>query len=148
MHCTKCSKELPAWATHCPYCGATVAMPEALPKENSSPQPATADRKTFCVKCGAQLHPQAGFCTKCGATRAGVYDQPLQHSVPHRAPMNAMPGQLVCPRCGSVNVTKGAMPQWAMIAAIVGFLLICVFSLFFLMVKDPNRCLNCGYSFK
>jgi uncharacterized membrane protein YvbJ len=147
MHCTKCSKELPPGAMNCPYCGATVAMLEALPK-NSSPQPATADRKTFCVKCGAELHPQAGFCTKCGATRASVNAQPPQYSVPPGAPIKAMPGQLACPRCGSLNVTKGTIPQWAMIAAIVGFLIVCVFSLFFLMVKDPNRCLNCGYTFK
>lgn len=34
--------------------------------------------------------------------------------------------------------TEEKMPQWALIAAIVGFVFICVFSLFFLMVKEKT----------
>ena len=43
---------------------------------------------------------------------------------------------------------KGKIAQWAIIAAIVGFFVLCVLSLLFLPVKEPNRCLNCGYEFK
>jgi ribosomal protein L40E len=149
MHCTKCSKALPEGATHCPYCGAEVAIVGAAPNEgialNQAP-PATAERKTFCVKCGAELHPQAGFCTKCGTTRSNVNFQQQQPMMPPQ-PHGHMHGQLVCPRCGSTNVLKAKTAQWALIAAIIGFFLVCVLSLFFLMVKDPNRCLNCGYQF-
>lgn len=151
MHCTKCSKAPPAGATHCPYCGAPVAILEAEPMPNSlpdsSPQPATAQGKIFCVKCGAELQPHAGFCTKCGTTRANVNFQQPQLPMSQGQPMNAMPGQLICPRCGSTNVMKAKTAQWAMITAIVGFFVICALSLLFLLVKDPNRCLNCGYTF-
>ena len=158
MHCTKCGKAIPEGSTHCPYCGAEAAKVETAPKEGTAlkeAQPATAERKIFCVKCGAELHPQAGFCTKCGATRANVNFQqqqpmmsPQQPGMPPPQPRGHMPGQLVCPRCGSTNVLKAKTAQWALIAAIVGFFLICALSLFFLMIKDPNRCLNCGYQFQ
>lgn len=34
--------------------------------------------------------------------------------------------------------------MWAVVGAIVGFFIVCFFSLFFLLAKDDNICLNCG----
>jgi hypothetical protein len=58
-----------------------------------------------------------------------------------------MIGQLICPRCGSTSVVKGGTPQWAIIVAIVGLFVVCFLSLFFLLVKEPNRCMHCGLEF-
>ena len=59
-----------------------------------------------------------------------------------------MVGQIVCPRCGSTGILKGGIPVWAIVASVVGFLLVLCFSLLFLLVKEPNKCLNCGLEFK
>jgi ribosomal protein L40E len=147
MQCARCNRELPTGATHCPYCGADLGNLSAAPAGagSASAQQATADRQTFCVKCGAPLSPQAGFCTQCSTPRPSTGFQPPNAQV---SPVYPVAGQLVCARCGSTNVLKGKIAQWAVITAIVGFFIICVLSLLFLLVKEPNRCLNCGYEFK
>lgn len=38
--------------------------------------------------------------------------------------------------------------MWAIIAAVVGFLIVLCFSLLFLLVKEPHRCVHCGLEFK
>jgi hypothetical protein len=146
MLCPQCNRDLPYGATHCPYCGVVignVSPPGAA--ASSPPQTPVAERQTFCVKCGAPLPANASFCTQCSTPRQGATLRPPNAPV---APVAPLAGQLVCPRCGSTNVLKGKIAQWAIIAAIVGFFIVCVLSLFFLLVKEPNRCLNCGYEFK
>jgi hypothetical protein len=49
-----------------------------------------------------------------------------------------------CPRCGSTHSQRGGIPTWAVICAIVGFFVVCVLSLLFLIAKDDNQCFNCG----
>jgi ribosomal protein L40E len=147
MQCAQCNRELPAGATHCPYCGADLGKLSAAPAiaGSAGPQQATADRQTFCVKCGAPLPPQAGFCTQCSTPRPGTGFQPAPNPPVGPVPV---PGQLVCPRCHSTNVLKGKIAQWAILVAVIGALFTCLLSLLFLLVKDPNKCLNCGYEFK
>lgn len=148
MLCPQCNRELPSGATHCPYCGAVLGNLSAAPAGagSAAPQQPAAERQTFCVKCGAPLPPQASFCTKCSTPRPGTTFRPPSNAPV--SPVYSVPGQLTCPRCGSTNVLKGKIAQWAIITAIVGFFVICVLSLLFLLVKEPNRCLNCGYEFK
>ena len=152
MQCQQCNRELPAGASHCPYCGATVATASPVNAGSAIPQ-------AFCVKCGASLHLHGSFCPKCSAPRATAGAQQANPgfnqsnftpspTVAPVAPVIPVAGQLSCPRCGSTNVIKGKIAQWAMIVAIVGFLVICFLSLLFLLIKEPNRCLTCSYEFK
>ena len=123
-----------------------------------------------CGKCGAQNSETSKYCRYCAnplwpqqpaaeegyvpsvpPPGAGTYvptSPPLVYQQPIQPPMVQIPGQLRCPHCGSPNVIKGGIPLWATLVAIIGFFFICVLSLLFLLVKDPNRCLNCGLEFK
>ena len=47
-----------------------------------------------------------------------------------------------------MSVTRGTTPVWAIVLAILLALPTCFLSLFFLMIKDPNKCLNCGLEFR
>ena len=147
MHCVRCSRVLPADASHCPYCGTDVGNLSTLKAEpgGAAPQAATAERPTFCVKCGAALPAQAAFCTQCSTPRTSIHVEPA--NPPDKQPQ-PVPGLIVCPRCHATNVTKGAIAQWALITGIVGALFTCGLSLLLLLVKDPNRCLNCAFEFK
>jgi ribosomal protein L40E len=147
MHCGRCTKELPAGATHCPYCGADLATIPATPAgaASASAQTAAAERKAFCVKCGAPLPPGASFCTQCSSPRPGAVIQPPNGPV---GPVSPVAGQVVCPRCRSTNALKGKIPQWALLVAIIGAPFTCLLSLLFLFVKDPNKCIDCQFEFK
>ena len=128
-----------------------------------------------CPKCGAENREGSNFCRYCSTPLAErstepnsgyipsvppppetnpysypppAYQQPsYQPPPPPPVPVRPMIGQLVCPRCGSTSVVKGGTPQWAIIVAIVGLFVVCVLSLFFLLVKEPNRCMHCGLEF-
>jgi len=54
----------------------------------------------------------------------------------------------LCVRCNSTSVVKGTVPLWAILVAVIGAPFTCLLSLLFLLVKDPNKCLNCGLEFK
>lgn len=109
-----------------------------------------------CPRCSAQVDaPDPGSlrCPQCGfseSTTAPSF-QPAGF-VPGQGPATApLPtagimhgGGPTCPRCMSTHTQRGGIPTWAVITAIVGFFLVCFFSLFFLMAKDDNICLNCG----
>jgi RNA polymerase subunit RPABC4/transcription elongation factor Spt4 len=122
-----------------------------------------------CPKCGAQNRDESNFCRYC-ATPLAAADQSRESgyipSVPPpgadsfansypppgyqpqpQPPAQVLPGQLICPRCGSNKVIKGGTPQWAILVAVIGFFVVCFLSLFFLMVKDKNQCLHCGLHF-
>ncbi|HLG17069.1 MAG TPA: zinc-ribbon domain-containing protein [Blastocatellia bacterium] len=125
-----------------------------------------------CPKCGAENRDESNFCRYCATPLVARLDPPSGYipSVPPPPPQTApygaqypppayqqapqppaplpVVGRLSCPRCGSPRVLKGGIATWAIVATIVGFLFVLCFSLFFLLVKDPNKCLNCGMEFK
>lgn len=118
-----------------------------------------------CPSCGAENREGSNFCRYCAArlTTSGYIPSvpppppaeaynpsypPLAFETPPTPPARVGKGQLVCPRCGSTNVIKGGIPTWAIIAAVVGFLVVLCFSLLFLLVKEPHRCVHCGLEFK
>ncbi|HXG67898.1 MAG TPA: zinc-ribbon domain-containing protein [Blastocatellia bacterium] len=124
----------------------------------------------LCPKCGAENREGSNYCRYCstplaakssepnsgyipsvpppGTQQYGIYHPPQNYQQAPQPPARPVVGQLICPRCGSPNVVKGGTPLWATLTAIIGFFFICVFSLFFLLVKEPHRCLNCGLEFK
>ena len=125
-----------------------------------------------CLKCGAENRDESNFCRYCaaplmvqdrdprpgsgyvpsvpppGASSYSNYSPPANYQQQPQPPARPAVGHIMCPRCGSTSVIKGGISQWAVILAVVGFLVVCFFSLFFLLIKDPNRCLNCGLDFK
>lgn len=122
-----------------------------------------------CLKCGAENRDESNFCRYCAtpltaakpdppsgyipsvpppAEQPVTYYPPATYQQPPQPPVLPIVGQLTCPRCGSHRVLKGGIATWAIVVAIVGFLIVLCFSLFFLLVKDPNKCLNCGFEFK
>ena len=122
------------------------------------------DDSRFCRVCGFELTaspPNSGYIPSVPPPEAGGgynnpsagYQQPQGFSqnfqqapqVPMAMPM---PGAMCCPRCGSTSILKGSTPMWAVLVAVIGFFLVCFLSLLFLLVKEPNRCLNCGLEFK
>jgi hypothetical protein len=122
-----------------------------------------------CSKCGAENRDESRFCRYCAAPLQSPSDPnsgyipsvppagagfasgnfpPQNFQQAPQPPMRQAVGQLCCPRCNSVNVIKGGIPLWATLVAIIGFFFVCVLSLFFLLVKEPHRCMNCGLEFK
>jgi DNA-directed RNA polymerase subunit RPC12/RpoP len=128
-----------------------------------------------CPNCGAENREESNFCRYCSYRLAAAERRPNSGYVPSVPPPEAASfreqyppvqqqqstyqqppappapyvwGQHPCPRCGALSVTKGATPVWAIVLAIVLALPTCFLSLFFLMIKDPNRCLNCGLEFR
>lgn len=124
------------------------------------------DDSRFCRVCGQELiapRPSSGYIPSVPPPDAGggysnpsagyqqppAYSQNFQQAPQVPMPMAApMPGTLCCPRCGSTSVLKGSTPLWAVLVAVIGFFVVCILSLLFLLVKEPNRCLNCGLEFK
>jgi hypothetical protein len=124
----------------------------------------------LCPKCGAENRTESNFCRYCSnplrqstdptmgsgyipsvpppGTAYGNTSNAQNFQPPPPLPMRQAVGQLVCPRCASTNVIKGSIPLWATLVAVIGFFFVCVFSLLFLLVKEPHRCLNCGLEFK
>lgn len=124
----------------------------------------------LCPNCGADVREGSNFCRYCAQSlprRAAEADSGYIPSVPPPPPdASARPfnpirvepapqpparrpySMLVCPRCGSTHVLKGSTPTWAIVTSVAAFLLICFVSLLFLLIKDPNTCLDCGLSFK
>jgi zinc-ribbon domain len=127
----------------------------------------------LCVKCGAENREGSNFCRYCSAqltqqstdptsgyipsvpppptpgssTQQGYYSQPSYQTPPQPLARSVVPPKL-CPRCNSISVVKGTVPLWAILVAVIGAPFTCLLSLLFLLVKDPNKCLNCGLEFK
>ena len=123
-----------------------------------------------CTSCGAENREGSNFCRFCAAhlvepqmesdagyvpsvpppppadSFGGFYNTPTFHTPP--MPPARVAGGLVCPRCGSTKVLKGGIPVWAIVVTIIGFLFVFCFSLLFLLIKEPHKCLNCGLDFK
>ena len=115
-----------------------------------------------CPRCGMIVvadHPSGLVCGNCGygapaATAQGwgapppppSYGQPYGAQIPQAGIMHGAGPR--CPRCGSTHTQKGGIPMWAIICAIVGFFIVCVLSLLFLIAKDDNLCYNCGMKWR
>jgi len=126
-----------------------------------------------CPACGADNREGSNYCRLCSAplTQASRPDSGYIPSVPppdqrtqnpyapprnfHQAPpvpaprpaRQAVPLRL-CPRCNSASVIKGTVPLWAILVAVIGAPFTCLLTLFFLLVKEPHRCVSCGLEFK
>ena len=115
-------------AFRCPNCQATVNAdsPEGL----------------VCPRCGFGAQP--------GAAPAGqAPPQALYQATQPLPTAGMMHGNgPMCPRCRSTYTQKGGIPTWAVVCAIVGFFIVCVLSLLFLIAKEDNTCFNCGMKWK
>jgi predicted amidophosphoribosyltransferase len=81
--CPRCRKQVPAVATFCPHCGASIPKP--------------APGGIPCRSCGAMIPALAGFCPSCGARK--VAEPPPVRCANCGAALTA--GTLFCPDCGT-----------------------------------------------
>src|SRR5262245_32109173 len=123
-----------------------------------------------CSSCGSENREGSNFCRLCSApltmssadsdpgyipsvpppstgSAPGGFYNPSSYQIPPQPPATVV-GALACPRCGSTRILKGSIPVWAIVATIIGFLFVLCFSLLFLLIKEPHKCLNCGLEFK
>jgi hypothetical protein len=125
MDCPRCRTENRDGSNFCRYCAAPLSAGQSEPTSGyipSVPPPA------------AQQYP--GFQT------------PPSFETPPQPPARRVVAQRLCPRCSSPQILKGTTPVWAVVLSIVTFPIFCFLSLFFLLIKDPCRCLQCGFRFK
>ena len=112
-----------------------------------------------CPQCGNVVtadNSQGLVCPSCGYGSAPSWQSQSAPPAPGASftgqaqAMPPPPGNVprgagpMCPRCQSTYTQAGGIPTWAVVASIVGFFVVCVFSLLFLLVKDESVCLNCG----
>ena len=110
----------------------------------------------FCRYCSASLvntqtDPPSGYIPSVPPPHEEAYRQhqpSFTHEPPPSPPARQVVAPRLCPRCSSAGVIKGTTPPWAIVLAIVTFPIFCFFSLFFLLVKGPSRCVRCGLEFK
>ena len=125
----------------------------------------TREGSNFCRYCSAPLTPQSqgppsGYIPSVPPPHAAGTSPPPNYYAPpsYQTPQPSyqtpqpmarpvVPAKL-CVRCNSTSVVKGTVPLWAILVAVIGALPTCFLSLLFLLVKDPNKCLNCGLEFK
>src|SRR5687768_138389 len=100
----------------CPNCQATVNAPSAI----------------------GLVCPQCGY----GGAGPGAPAAPTAYQATQPLPTAGfMHGSgPMCPRCRSTHTQKGGIPTWAIICTIVGFFIVCVLSLLFLIAKEENTC--------
>ena len=121
-----------------------------------------------CPRCGVENREGSNFCRYCSAPLEGAarpdsgyvptvpppeatdqgYRPPPVYQTPPPRPARQVVPPLVCPRCSTQNVVKGSTPLWAIVVAVVAALPTCFLSLFFLLLRDPNRCMHCGFQYK
>jgi hypothetical protein len=124
MKCTGCGAENREGSNYCRFCAAPLTETARNPEPGYIPSVPPPSSRTF-----------------------GDFYTPPSYQTPVSPPAR-ISGQLVCPRCGSTKILKGGIPVWAIVVAVVGFLVVLCFSLLFLLIKDPHKCLNCGLEFK
>ncbi|MEK6301232.1 MAG: hypothetical protein AABO41_10960 [Acidobacteriota bacterium] len=127
-----------------------------------------------CPACGADNREGSNYCRLCSAPLTAEASRPDSGYIPsvpppdqraqnrYSPPQNyqqapplpvarparqAVPLRL-CPRCNSASVIKGTIPLWAILVAVIGAPFTCLLTLFFLLVKEPHRCVGCGLEFK
>ena len=134
MICAKCGAENREGSNFCRYCSAPLTPQSQgppsgyIPSVPPPPAPGTNPPVNYYAPPGYQT-PQPGYQTP----------QPMARQV--------VPAK-ICARCNSTSVIKGTVPLWAILVAVIGAPFTCLLSLLFLLVKDPNKCLNCGLEFK
>ena len=134
MICAKCGAENREGSNFCRYCSAPLTPQSQGPPSGYIPSvppphaPGTSPPPNYYAPPSYQT-PQPSYQTP----------QPMARPV--------VPAKL-CVRCNSTNVVKGTVPLWAILVAVIGAPFTCLLSLLFLLVKDPNKCLNCGLEFK
>lgn len=135
MICVKCGAENREGSNFCRYCSAPLTAQSQgapsgyIPSVPPPPAPGTNPPPAYYAPPSYQT-PQPTYQTP----------QPM-------AARPVVPAKL-CARCNSTNVVKGTVPLWAILVAVIGAPFTCLLSLLFLLVKDPNKCLNCGLEFK
>ena len=134
MICAKCGAENREGSNFCRYCSAPLTPQSQGPSSGYIPSvpppqaPGTSPPPNYYAPPTYQT-PQPSYQTP----------QPMARPV--------VPAKL-CVRCNSTSVVKGTVPLWAILVAVIGAPFTCLLSLLFLLVKDPNKCLNCGLEFK
>ena len=134
MVCAKCGAENREGSNFCRYCSAPLTPQSQGPPSGYIPSvppphaPGTSPPPNYYAPPSYQT-PQPSYQTP----------QPMARPV--------VPAKL-CVRCNSTSVVKGTVPLWAILVAVIGAPFTCLLSLLFLLVKDPNKCLNCGLEFK
>jgi hypothetical protein len=134
MICAKCGAENREGSNFCRYCSAPLTPQSQgppsgyIPSVPPPPAPGTSPPASYYAPPSYQT-PQPSYQTP----------QPMARPV--------VPAKL-CVRCNSTSVVKGTVPLWAILVAVIGAPFTCLLSLLFLLVKDPNKCLNCGLEFK
>ena len=108
-----------------------------------------------CPNCQTTVNapsPAGLVCPGCGYGGTGPTagaSQPVYQATQPLPTAGFMHGNgPMCPRCRSTHTQRGGIPTWAVICAIVGFFIVCVLSLLFLIAKDDNTCYNCGMKWK
>lgn len=134
MVCAKCGAENREGSNFCRYCSAPLTTQSQGPPSGYIPSvPPPPARGT---------NPPANFYAP------PAYQEPQpSYQTPQPLARSVVPAKL-CVRCNSTSVVKGTVPLWAILVAVIGALPTCFLSLLFLLVKDPNKCLNCGLEFK
>lgn len=134
MICAKCGAENREGSNFCRYCSAPLTQQSQgspsgyIPSVPPPPAPGTNPPPNYYAQPNYQT-PQPSY-------------QPQQQMA-----RPVVPAKL-CVRCNSASVVKGTVPLWAILVAVIGAPFTCLLSLLFLLVKDPNRCINCGLEFK
>lgn len=134
MICAKCGAENREGSNFCRYCSApltTQGQGQASGYIPSVPPPPTP---------GASPPPTNYYTPP-------TYQNPPSYQTPQPMARPPVPAKL-CVRCNSTSVVKGTVPLWAILVAVIGAPFTCLLSLLFLLIKDPNKCLNCGLEFK
>ena len=106
----------------------------------------------FCRYCAASLvDPPSGYVPSVPPPNSEAYRQhqpAFSHEAPPSPPARRVVAPRLCPRCSAASILKGTTPVWAIVLTVVTFPIFCFFSLFFLLVKEPSRCMRCGLEFK
>ena len=142
MKCPRCGAENREGSNFCRYCSHRFNAPESKPNSGYTPSVPPPEATAF-----REQYPPQNYQNPPTQHQHTSYQQPPPMPVPMPPPQYAW-GSLLCPRCGSMSVNKGSTPVWAILLAIILALPTCFLSLFFLLIKDPNRCLNCGIEFR
>jgi hypothetical protein len=134
MICPRCGAENREGSNFCRYCSFNFAEQGGRPNSGYIPSVPPPDATSFKQYYGPQTAPEP--------------PAPQAYRQPPPVPAKYAHGQRPCPRCGSMSVSKGTTPVWAILLAVILALPTCFISLFFLMVRDPNHCLTCGVEFR
>jgi hypothetical protein len=125
MQCPSCRAENREGSNFCRYCAASFVDPRTDPPSGYIPTVPPRNEEAY-----RQHQP--------------VFNQ----EAPPSPPARRVVAPRLCPRCSASSIQKGTIPVWAMVLAGVTFPIFCFFSLFFLLIKGPSRCLRCGLEFK